>query len=168
MVQTVETTRVYLNENRQGVVTCVHCGVKYPINMSNYTDQHLGAKALKVKCSSCKRIFHIKFDFRRYHRIDVNISGKISHIHTREKNIDINIVSLSVGGVGFIVNENFCWKQEDVFEIIFQLDDDDGAVICEEISIKYSNGQFVGAEFYYSDRYNYELDFYLMSKTLDA
>jgi len=84
------------------------------------------------------------------------------------KNIDINIVSLSVGGVGFIVNENFCWKQEDVFEIIFQLDDDDGAVICEEISIKYSNGQFVGAEFYYSDRYNYELDFYLMSKTLDA
>ncbi len=132
MVQTVETTRVYLNENRQGVVTCVHCGVKYPINMSNYTDQHLGAKALKVKCSSCKRIFHIKFDFRRYHRIDVNISGKISHIHTREKNIDINIV------------------------------------FCEEISIKYSNGQFVGAEFYYSDRYNYELDFYLMSKTLDA
>jgi enamine deaminase RidA (YjgF/YER057c/UK114 family) len=27
MVQTVETTRVYLNEQRQGVVTCVHCGV---------------------------------------------------------------------------------------------------------------------------------------------
>ena len=168
MVQTVETTRVYLNENRQGVVTCVHCGVKYPINMSNYTDHHLGAKALKVKCSSCKRIFHIKFDFRRYHRIDVSIPGKISHIHTREKKIDINIVSLSVGGVGFVVNEGFYWKQEDVFEIIFQLDDDDSAVICEEIYIKYSNGQFVGAEFYHSDRYNYELDFYIMSKTLDA
>jgi predicted Zn finger-like uncharacterized protein len=168
MVQTVETIRVYLNENRQGVVTCVHCGVKYPVNMSNYTDHHLGAKASKVKCSSCKKIFHIKFDFRRYHRIDVNIPGKISHIHTREKNIDINIVSLSVGGVGFVVNEVFSWKKEDVFEIKFQLDDDDSAVICEEISIKYSNGQFVGAEFYHSDRYNYELDFYIMSKTLDA
>ena len=55
-----------------------------------------------------------------------------------------------------------------MFEIIFQLDDDDGAIICEEISIKYINDKFVGAEFYHSDRYNYELDFYIMSKMLDA
>src|SRR3954451_23576020 len=61
MVQTVETTRVYLNEKRQGVATCVHCGAKYPINMSNYTEHHLGTKALKVKCSSCKKIFHITY-----------------------------------------------------------------------------------------------------------
>ena len=168
MAQTVETTRVYLNEKRQGMVTCVHCGVKYPINMSNYTDHHLGTKALKVKCSSCKKIFHIKFDFRRYHRINVNIPGKISHIHTREKKTDMIIVSISVGGVGFTVNGDFLWKKDDIFEITFQLDDDDNAVICEEISIKHSNGPFVGAEFYYSDRYNYELDFYIMSKTLDA
>jgi hypothetical protein len=85
MVQTVETTRVYLNEQRQGVVTCVHCGVKYPINMSNYTDHHLGKKSLKMKCSSCNSIFHIKFDFRIYHRVDVNISGNISSVDTREK-----------------------------------------------------------------------------------
>jgi predicted Zn finger-like uncharacterized protein len=167
MAQTAETTRVYLNEKRQGMVTCVHCGVKYPINMSNYTDHHLGAKALKVKCSSCKKVFHIKFDFRRYHRIDVNISGKIAPIHAREKKLDITIVSLSVGGVGFTVNDEFFWNIDDIFEITFQLDDDN-AIICEEISIKHSNGYFIGAEFYYNDRYNYELDFYIMSKTLDA
>ena len=168
MVQTVETTRVYLNEKRQGVATCVHCGVKYPINMSNYTDHHLGTKALKVKCSSCKKIFHIKFDFRRYHRINVNIPGKISHIRTTDKKIDVIITSLSVGGVGFIVNDCFTWEEDDIFEMVFQLDDDNNSIIFEEVSIKHSNGNFVGAEFYYRDKYNYELDFYIMSRTFDA
>ena len=59
MVPARETTRVYLNEQRQGVVTCVHCDAQRTINMSNYTDQYLGGKPLKVKCDTCHKIFHI-------------------------------------------------------------------------------------------------------------
>lgn len=168
MVQTVETIRVYLNDKRQGVVTCVHCGIKYPVNMSNYTEHHLGGKTLKVKCSACKKAFHVKFNLRRYHRINVNIPGEISHVCTTEERMNINIVSLSVGGVGFIINDAFYVKNGDICEIKFQLDDDQSSVICEEITIKNVDGRFVGAEFYHSDRYSYELDFYIMSEPLDA
>jgi hypothetical protein len=74
MVPTTETTRIYLNENRQGVVTCVHCDVKHTINMSNYTGDYLGEKSLKVKCSMCNKTFYIKFDLRKYHRININLA----------------------------------------------------------------------------------------------
>ena len=47
MGPTPETRRIYLNENRQGMVTCVHCDVKHTINMSNYTDDYLGKKVFK-------------------------------------------------------------------------------------------------------------------------
>ena len=168
MVQTVETIRVYLNDKRQGKVTCVHCGVKYPIHMSNYTDHNLGGKSLKVQCGTCHIFSHVKFDLRRYHRININIPGEISHLYMREERININIVSLSVGGVGFIINDAFYVKNGDLCEIKFQLDDDQSSVICEEITIKNVDGRFVGAEFYHSDRYSYELDFYIMSEPLDA
>jgi hypothetical protein len=168
MVQTTETTRVYLNDNRQGVVTCVHCNVKCTINMSNYTDHYLGEKSLKVKCSTCNKIFHIKFDLRRHYRINTNIPGKIFHTCTRKEIDDITITSLSVVGASFIINNNLDVKTGDMYEIKFQLDDEYTSVICEDIAIKRVDGRFVGAEFYYSDRYNHELDFYIVAELWDA
>jgi hypothetical protein len=168
MVQTTETTRIYLNENRQGVVTCVHCAVKRNINMSNYTDHHLGQKSLKVKCSTCNKTFHIKFDLRRYYRININIPGRISHSQSRKEIDDLTIMSLSLGGVGFTINNDLDIKIDDIYEIKFQLDDEHNSVICEEIIIKRIDGRFIGAEFYHSNRYNHELDFYIVATPWDA
>jgi hypothetical protein len=168
MVPTTETTRIYLNENRQGVVTCVHCDVKHTINMSNYTGDYLGEKSLKVKCSMCNKTFYIKFDLRKYHRININFPGKIFYFHSKKEIDDITIVSLSLGGVGFIINESLNIKISNVYRIKFQLDGEYGSVICEEIIIKRVDGCFVGAEFYYSDRYNHELDFYITAQSWDT
>src|SRR5262249_29970071 len=162
MVPARATTRVYLNEQRQGVVTCVHCDVKRTINMSNYTEPYLGGKPLKVKCDACHTIFHIKFDYRRYHRINVNFPGKICYLQTK-KDIDIiTITSLSCGGIGFLINNNFEIKTDSIYAIQFQLDDEQSSVICEEIVIKRVDACFVGAEFYPRHRYNHALDFYMM------
>ena len=161
MVQTVETTRVYLNENRQGVVACVHCGVKYPINMSNYTDHSGGEKPFKVKCGTCHTIFHITFDHRRYQRTPVNFPGKIFSAQTEKDIGDIIIISLSFGGIRFIINNNIDIQTDTMYAIQFQLDDEQSSVICEEIVIKRVDGCCVGAAFYPSERYNHELDFYL-------
>src|SRR5215470_8293885 len=133
MVPATETTRVYLNENRQGVVTCVHCDVKRAINMSNYTDHYLGKKSLKVKCSSCNKIFHIKFDLRKYYRINVNFSGKICYFQSEEYINDVAVISLSLGGIGFIINDDLDIKITDKYRIKFQLDDEYSSVVCEEI-----------------------------------
>lgn len=168
MVQAMETTRVYLDENRQGVVTCVHCDVKCAINMANYTDQHIGEKSATVTCCACNKNFHIKFDFRRYHRINVNIPGKVFYAYTGKEIDDITITSLSVGGVGFIINNNLDIKTGDIYEVKFHLDDESSSIICEEIVIKRVDGRCIGAEFYHSHRYNHELDFYIVAEPWDA
>ena len=168
MVPTSEITRIYLNENRQGVVTCVHCDVKHTINMSNYTDDYLGEKSLKVKCSVCNKTFYIKFDLRKYRRININIPGKIFCFRSEKEIDDVTIISLSLGGIGFIIKNNLNIKNNDIYRINFQLDDEYVSVICEEIIIKRVDGCFVGAEFYHSDRYNHELDFYITAASWDT
>jgi len=161
MVPARKTTRVYLNEKRQGVVTCVHCDVTRTINMSNYTDHSGGEKPFKVKCGTCHTIFHITFDHRRYQRTAVNFPGKIFSAQTEKDIGDIIIISLSFGGIRFIINNNLDIKTDTMYAIQFQLDDEQSSVICEEIVIKRVDGCCVGAAFYHSERYNHELDFYL-------
>lgn len=162
MGQTAETTWVHLNKNCQGVVTCVYCSIKHTIHISNYTEHHLGKKSLKVKCGACNKTSRIKFDLRRHHRINTNIPGRIVHTHTAEETKDIIILSLSVGGVGFTIHKDLDVKTGDMYTIQFQLDDKYSSVICEAITIKHVDGRFVSAEFSQSDRYNHELDFYIV------
>ena len=101
MVQPVESVRVYLNNDRYGMVTCMYCGVKQPINMSSYTDNYIGGKSLEFKCISCEKAFNVEFDFRRYQRINVNIPGKILSISERKEISNVIIVSLSISCIGF-------------------------------------------------------------------
>ncbi len=55
MAQAVQITRVYLDDTRQGVVRCLFCGVKRPMNLDKYAE-HIGGKTFKVKCGTCKRV----------------------------------------------------------------------------------------------------------------
>jgi hypothetical protein len=164
MVHLVETAQIYLNEQRQGLVTCMHCGLKRPIDMANYTDDCLRGKALQVQCSSCGKAFQVKFNSRRYHRINVNLPGKILHFSTRKELSNVIVTSLSVNGICFIISDRDILKCNNLYDLIFYLDDDNHSIICEEIVIKRINSLFVGAEFCHSDRYNHELDFYVTSE----
>jgi hypothetical protein len=168
MVPTTAAIRIYLNEEHQGVVTCVHCGVTRAINMANYTDESLGHKSLKVKCNTCKKVFHIKFDLRYYPRTEVDFPGTLSHVQAAKAIDDVTITSLSLGGVAFITHRNLEIKCGDIFIIQFQLDDEERSAICEEIIIKRVDGRFVGAEFSHREKYSHELDFYITDATWDT
>ena len=168
MAATTAVIRIYLNEERQGVVTCGHCGVKRAINMANYTNECLGNKPLKVKCNTCNKVFHVKFNLRHYHRIDVAFPGKLSRVHAAKALDEVTITSLSLGGVGFTINANLAIKCADIYSIQFQLDDEERSVICEEILIKRVDRRFVGAEFYHSEKYSHELDFYIADASWDT
>jgi len=133
--------------------------------MANYTDYYLGEKSLKVKCDICNKAFHVKLDLRKYYRINVNLPGKILDSQSEKHIDDVTIVSLSLGGVGFVINNNLTIKNEDVYRIKFQLDDEYNSVVYEEIIIKRVEDRFVGAAFYHSDRYNHELDFYISAES---
>jgi len=86
------------------------------------------------------------------------------HLPSRKELSNVVVISLSINGVGFIMSNNDILNRSYIYDLVFHLDDDNHSIICEEIVIKRVNGLFVGAEFYYNDRYNYELDFYITSE----
>ena len=164
MIQTTDTMSVYLNEDRQGAITCLHCGQKHLVNMSNYQEQDIGGKTLKVKCSVCNKTFHVRFDLRRYQRLNVHFPGQLIHLSSQEKISSITVTSLSVGGVSFTLDSEGQLQHGEVYKINFHLDDRSHSLIYEEVIIKHFEGRCAGAEFHQSDAYNYALDFYIISE----
>ena len=74
MATILEIINVYLNAKRCGVVTCPKCGVTRAVNLAHYKGE-LGGKVLKVKCATCATVVHVRFDFRRHHRVAVRLPG---------------------------------------------------------------------------------------------
>jgi PilZ domain len=161
MAATVGISRVYLNEDGQGVITCHHCDVKRPIRTSQHLHESIHRKLIKTKCKNCERIFYVRFNCRKFPRIPVHFPGKLVQLHTQEILENVRIISLSLGGISFLLTQDIPVNIGDVFDIQFVLDDDCQSTIQEEIIIRRTNGPCIGAEFSHHDTYKYELDFYI-------
>ena len=149
--------KVYINRENEGEVICPNCGKTKTINVANH---RLSQKPIRVKCQ-CGHSFSIVLEYRRYHRKTVSIAGKIFPRFSNTPLDDVMVTSISVVGVGFEVKSTLNVKIDDVYEIVFTLDDDFESVFREEIAIKRIEGTFIGAEFLDQDKYHHELDFYL-------
>ena len=77
---------------------------------------------------------------------------------------NVQIISLSIGGISFILTQDISINIGDVFDIQFVLDDDGQSMIHEEIIVRRTNGSCIGAEFSHHDTYKYELDFYISAR----
>ena len=161
MAATVGISRVYLSEDGQGVITCRQCDVQRPIHTSQHLHESIHTKLVKTRCKNCESIFYVRFDCRRYPRIPVHFLGKLVRLHPQEVSENVRIISLSIGGISFILTQDIPINIGDVFDIQFVLDDDCQPMIHEEIIIRRTNGHMIGAEFSHHDTYKYELDFYL-------
>ena len=158
-----ESTRVYLNANREGTITCLACGVKRSINMSKYGDD-LGGKTLKTQCRACSAVFRATFDFRRHCRVHVHLPGRLLQLRTREEVEAIVVTSLSVTGLGFVTAPGASVRVGDKYEVVFVLDDEDQSVLFEEIVITREHGTRIGAVFSPSHYANHDLIFFVMSE----
>jgi hypothetical protein len=158
-----ESTRVYLNANREGTITCLACGVKRSINMSKYGDD-LGGKTLKAQCRACTAVFRATFDFRRHCRLHVHLPGRLLQLRTREEVESIVVTSLSVTGLGFVTAPGVSVRVGDKYEVVFVLDDEDQSVLFEEIIITRGHGTRIGAAFSPSHYANHDLIFFMMSE----
>jgi hypothetical protein len=157
------STRVYLNANREGTITCLACGVKRSINMSKYGDD-LGGKTMKAQCRACAAVFHATFDFRRHCRVHVHLPGRLLQLRTREEVEPIVVTSLSVTGLGFVTAPGASVRVGDKYEVVFVLDDEDQSVLFEEIVITRGHGTRIGAAFSPSHYANHDLIFFVMSE----
>src|SRR5262245_33783215 len=135
MAATVDINRVYLNEAGQGVITCHHCDVQRPIQTSQHLHESIHKKLIKTKCKNCESIFYVRFNYRKYPKIPVYFPGKLVQLHPQKVLGDVQIISLSVEGISFILAQDISINIGDVFDIQFILDDDYQSMIHEEIII---------------------------------
>jgi hypothetical protein len=161
MATTVDISRVYLNEAGQGVITCHHCDVQRPIQTAQHLHESIHRKLIKTKCKNCESIFYVRFNCRKYPRISVHFPGKLVRLHPQKVLGNVKIISLSLGGISFILTQDIPINIGDVFDIQFVLDDDGQSLIHEEIIVRRTNGLCIGAEFSHHETYKYELDFYI-------
>jgi hypothetical protein len=166
MATSLESTSVYLDAQRCGVLTCPKCGVARAINMSHYPGA-LGGHVLKVKCAACATVVHVRFEFRRHHRIAVRLPGTLLQCGTKHMRASLTVTSLSVSGVGCMLHTPLPVRSGEHYDIIFYLDDADHTLIFETITIRRVQDGEVGAEFCLGDAYHSALDFYLTAALYD-
>lgn len=146
MVAMLETVYVYLNKSHQGKVQCVHCRTKTSLTMAHHKAQ-LGSKALQVHCPACRKFFCVIFEYRRHHRTQSALPGKLFLYNVPDELDTITVTSLSASGIGFTTTQHIPTPGER-YDVVFFLDDKHRTVLMEEIIIRWVAGTAVGAEFY--------------------
>jgi len=157
------STRVYLDANRKGTITCLACGVQRSINMSQYGDD-IGGKTFNAQCRTCAAVFHATFEFRRHCRVHVHLPGRLLQLRTREEVEPIVVTSVSVTGMGFMTASGASVRVGDKYEVVFLLDAEDQSVLFEEIVITRVRNTKVGATFSPAPDANHDLIFFVMSE----
>jgi hypothetical protein len=147
---------VFTGGTDTGTITCKQCGKTKTIDISQFKNIR---KHVKVKCA-CGFIFDILFESRKYYRKKVWLKGKLLKSQSNNPIDEITITDVSMGGVRFLTNLKDI-NYGEVYKIEFILDDEYRSYVKEEIVIKYIKNREIGAEFAESEKYNYDLDFYL-------
>jgi hypothetical protein len=138
-------------------VVCQSCGRKKSLRHEQL--RHL-RHAVKVKCG-CGVIFNVVFERRRFYRKKVQLDAQLFDVDSGKKLDDVTLVTISVGGVGFVSHLNDI-TVGDKFRVRFSLDNDAQTLVDEEIRVRNILKEVIGAEFVQQDYYNFDLDFYLM------
>ena len=167
MVQSRESICVYLDAHLHGVVTCVKCGSKRPVNMTPYPG-NVGAKVFKVRCDACATVFGVHFEARRQARRTVQLPGALVQVGAKHVLASIIVTSLSLGGVGFRTRTPVALQPGEIYDVIFFLDDADHTLIFQTIVLRRMQGQEGGAEFCAQDIATDDLDYYLISLVAPA
>jgi len=146
MRQLLATVHVYLTKRHQGTVSCVHCRTRTALSMAHHQTP-LGSKALKVRCVTCRQVFCVLFEYRRHHRTQCTLPGKL-YVYNGPDELDtITVTSLSASGISFTTTQHIPTPGAR-YDIVCFLDDKHRTVLMEAIIIRWVAAPAVGAEFF--------------------
>jgi hypothetical protein len=111
-------------------------------------------------------VVHVRFDFRRHHRIAVRLPGTLVQCGTKHVLASLTVTSLLGSGVRFTLRTPLPVRSGERYDLIFFLDDAHQTLIFETIMLRCVDGSEVGAEFALENPYHSALDFYLMDALL--
>jgi predicted Zn finger-like uncharacterized protein len=169
MAHQLETTHVFLDDHRRGVVMCPHCGDTHAVNMARYPAP-LGGQAYRVRCGACGHRFRLLFESRRHLRIPTHLPGWLLPAAPQAAADEgghklgdppITVTSLSTGGIGFRTQSPVSYTVGARYHVLFVLPDTPQTLISEDIIIRRSDAQGGGAEFCRPPGSNHALDWYI-------
>jgi hypothetical protein len=148
MGPSVQRLTVSFNAQGAGLVKCEQCGKARTISASHLYQQEkiLNRANVRVRCA-CGHSFYVEFDRRRSQRIKLHVPGKLLQFPPGCRYYDIMVTSLSMHGVGFMMQTNTTISAGATFEILFKLDDKQQSVIYKTICIKHRHDRSLGAAF---------------------
>ena len=120
-----------------------------------------------MTCTACATVVHVRFDFRRHHRVAVRLPGTLVQCGTTHVLASLTVTSLSGSGVGFTLRTPLPVRSGEHYDVIFFLDDANRTLIFETIVMRRVEDREVGAEFCLEDPYHRALDCYLMDALVD-
>jgi transcription elongation factor Elf1 len=149
--------RFFANRQNKATIRCPQCGSSRTIDAGMLKNTR---RRLKVTCK-CGEVFLAAFEFRQHYRKPVKLIGKYSDINSHRRG-DIEVVDLSMGGVGFTVNPRHRIQQGDYLEVVFNLDNPQQSEIRLKVVVRNVKENFIGAERTDTQLYQSDLGFYLM------
>jgi hypothetical protein len=155
----METEKVFVDEDFDGIVTCPQCEKRKRANFSAFRGSR--SRMLKVKCT-CESYFQISIDFRRSYRKKTDFAGVYTTLSYKKDKGEMHILNLSANGIGFTTTHASVLSVGDKIRMQFTLDDQKQSHIEKEGVVKNVNGNYVGCEFTDLSQHEKTLGFYLM------
>jgi hypothetical protein len=156
---TKSATKIPLDSNSAGSITCEQCGLVLTVNAASCTNV---AGALVLRCP-CGFLFYASLNKRHYRRKDTALHGVYIKEGERKKTGKILVENLSPTGLRFRTIFQHAIAVHDTLLIKFALDDEHRTIISEYVRVKYVRGYQIGARFVEEESYNNDLGAYLLA-----
>jgi hypothetical protein len=131
----------YVNNDGKATLKCPSCGIQKRIDTTKHV---FSRKPFKATCK-CGTKFRGRFEFRKYYRKQVRLSGHYIHKITKSKN-NILVKNLSLMGVGFTCLGRPDLKVGDNLEITFWLDNPKSSKIQLWVEVKVVSDHYIGTQ----------------------
>jgi transcription elongation factor Elf1 len=151
------TLKFFANSQNRATIRCPKCGVSKTIDATPLKNT---GKRIKVTCK-CGEAFRAAVEFRQYYRKSVHLDGRYFDLNSHRRGT-LQVVDLSMGGVGFTCDSANQIQPGDHLEVIFNLDDQQQSEIRLKVVVRNIKGKMVGVERTDTQLYQGALGFYLM------
>jgi hypothetical protein len=155
--------RVYPTDSNKATFICPKCKKTKTVDISQYVKK---TRIVRVNSTcSCGHKWASVLEKRKQYRKEVNLPGTYELVKAGES-LDrggMKVLDISGGGIKMKLNVPRNLEVGDHLNIEFHLDDNKRTLIKKEVTIRNTDGLYVGASFRSADAYDPVLGFYLMS-----
>jgi len=167
----MELQKIFIRQDGTAAIRCPKCGKEKLFPVVKLKGKH----KCRVRCT-CKAVFGIQLEFREKFRKETNLDGFVEKHSQEEKwdkiiwqstttdshSVNCTIRNLSVLGIGLTTIGNKHIKVGDQIKVEFILDSPSTPRIRKNAIVRAVKDNYIGCEFYDTDKHDQELGFYLL------